>query len=160
MEDKPPIDAAMLEKFRQTGLRLDRNGQFWHEGAIVSHRGIRAALLRWLDTLDDGRSVFRLDPKRYAYVDVEDAHLLATSALWQGNHLWLVLNDGSQEELDYGTLVVDDNDAMYCRVRGNRLRARLTPDASATVAERVSQEGKDFVLHAAGRTFRVASVNG
>ena len=46
-----------LEKMRAIGLRLDRAGTFWHEGATVSHPRLRQALLRWLDVRpEDGRS--------------------------------------------------------------------------------------------------------
>ncbi len=157
VNDVPPIDAATLERFRQTGLRLDASGQFWHEGAMVTHQGIRMALLRWMDTLADGRSILRIDDGRYAYIEVDDAHLLATSANWRDDRVWLVLNDGTQEELAYETLVAKPTGAMYCRVRGGRLRARLKPDASATVAEQIWEQGGNVFLHAAGQTFAVSA---
>src|SRR5262245_13060798 len=109
------ITAEMLERFRQTGIRLDREGRFWHEGIEVTHPRLRQALLRWLDRRDeDGRPILRLDERRYAYVDVEDADLLVLSARWlAGDHLMLSLNDGSEEELDYATLRVGSANAMY-----------------------------------------------
>ena len=70
----------MIEKMRAIGLRLDRSGTFWHEGITISHARLRQALLRWLDVRDDGRDIVRLDDKRYAYVDIEDAHLRARGA--------------------------------------------------------------------------------
>ena len=68
--------AEALERFRQTGIRLDREGRFWHEGGEIVHAGLRRALLRWLDHLDDGRTILRLDDDRYVYLQVEDAPLL------------------------------------------------------------------------------------
>src|SRR5262249_34555219 len=75
--DGAALTPEMIEKFRSIGLRLDRNGRFWHEGVEVTHPRLRQALLRWLDVRDDGRDIVRLDAQRYAYIDVEDAHLRA-----------------------------------------------------------------------------------
>jgi hypothetical protein len=140
----------MIERFRQTGIRLDREGRFWHEGAEVTHAGFRRALLRWLDVLEYGRPILRLDERRYAYVDVEDAHLLAVSARWEGDRAFLRLNDESEEELDYGSLAIGAGDALYCAVRGGRLRARVTTRAYQVLAERIEADGDRFLLRAAG----------
>jgi uncharacterized protein len=147
----------MIERLRQTGIRLDREGRFWHEGAVVTHRGFHLALLRWLDRLDDGRPILRLDEKRYAYVDVEDADLLAVSARWRGDRVLLGLNDESEEELDYGSLAVGPGNAMYCRVRGGRLTARITTQAYYVLAERIEEGADGFVLRAAGAGHRIAA---
>src|SRR2546430_8279695 len=37
---------AEIEKLRQSGIRLDGEGRFWHEGAEVTHHGMRAAFWR------------------------------------------------------------------------------------------------------------------
>jgi uncharacterized protein len=145
----------MIERLRQTGIRLDREGRFWHEGAVVTHRGFQRALLRWLDRLDDGRSILRLDEKRYAYVDVDDAELLALSARWQDDRVFLTLNDEDEEELDYASLVVGADNALYCRARGGRLTARITTPAYYALAERIDETPDGFVLRAAGSTHRI-----
>ena len=152
------ISHEMLEKFRRTGLRLDSEGRFWHEGAIVTHPRIRLALLRWLDTLDDGRTVLRFDDARYAYIEVEDAHLIASSAAWRNGGVWLALNDGCQEELAYGSLQVCASGRVYCAVRQGRLRARLSPDAAASLAEEIHECDEGLCLRAKGQAFVVAEI--
>ena len=127
----------MIERFRQTGIRLDREGRFWHEGAQVSHQGFQRALLRWLDRLEDGRPILRLDERRYAYLDVEDAHLLVLSARWDGDRAFLTLNDGSEQELDYASLQVAEDDALYCSARDGQLEARITTPAYYVLAQRI-----------------------
>jgi hypothetical protein len=141
----------MIERLRQSGIRLDREGRFWHEGAVVTHRGFQRALLRWLDRLDDGRPILRLDEKRYAYIDVEDADLLAVSARWDGDRAVLGLNDETAEELDPATLTVGADNALYCRARGGRLTARITTPAYYVLAERIEETSTGFALRAAGR---------
>ena len=173
----PTLTPEMIERLRQTGIRLDRQGRFWHEGAEVTHQGFRRALLRWLDRLDDGRPILRLDERRYAYVDVEDAELLVLSARWDGDRAFLTLNDGSEEELDYSSLRVGEDNALYCAARGGSLEARIATPAYYVLAERVepaesagpahmgstspdhppesSEAEPELVLRARGRAFAI-----
>jgi len=132
--------AAFLERVRNSGIRIDREGQLWHQGHTIDHGGLRAALFRWLDRNPDGRYVFRLDAQRFANVDVEDTPLVARAARWEGDTLMVALSDGSEERLDPGTLTVDDAGVVRCRVRGARLEARLSTSAAAVLAERIVGE--------------------
>lgn len=99
----------------------------------------------------------RLDERRYAYVDVDDADLLALSARWEGDRVFLTLNDETEEELDYGSLRIGEGDALYARVRGGRLTARLTTAAYYVVAERIREAADGvFELEAVGASHRVS----
>jgi uncharacterized protein len=150
-----PIASAltpeMIERFRQVGLRLDRAGRLFHQDVEVSHPGLRHAILRWLDVLDDGRAVVRLDAQRYAYIDVEDAHLRAVSLRWDGEVPIVALDDGSEEPLDCATLWLGADDAVFARVRGGRLIARLTTAAHQHLADRLVERDGAIALRASGR---------
>jgi len=138
---EPEDHEAFLARIRDSGIRIDREGQLWHEGHTIEHGGLRAALFRWLDRNPDGQYVFRLDEKRFANVEVADTPLVARSARWQGEALWLGLSDGSEEALDRGTLTVDEAGVMRCRVRGGKIEARLSTSAAVVLAERM-EEGR------------------
>jgi hypothetical protein len=155
-DDAPPFPPELLEQFRSIGLRLDRDGHFWHQGARVGHARLQQALLRWLDVRDDGRDLVRLDDVRYAYVDVEDTHLRVTAARWRDDRLDLVLDDGSEEELAYPTLALGADGGLRCRVRGGRLTARFTTAAQQVALERVDVDGDRHVLVAAGGRWPIA----
>jgi hypothetical protein len=122
---------------------------------VVTHQGFHSALLRWLDRLPDGRPILRLDETRYAYVEVDDAELLVTSARWEGERAFVRLNDGSEEELDYRSLQVGDGEALYCAARGGRLTARITTPAYYVLAGRIEPAGEGYALRAAGALFPV-----
>ena len=145
---------AMIEKMRAIGLRLDRTGTFWHEGTAVSHPRLRQALLRWLDVSPDGRDIVRLDAKRYAYVEVEDAHLRALSARWDGPRCLILWDDDREAELDYGSLRQAADHALYTRV--GALRGRIASPAYHAVAEHIVERGDGFVLEAAGQRWPIA----
>jgi len=131
--------AAFLERVRNSGIRIDREGQLWHEGQTIDHGGLRAALFRWLDRNPDGKYVFRLDEKRFANVEVADTPIVARSARWEGEALMLGLSDGSEEPLDRGTLTIDGAGVMRCLVRGGRLEARISTSAAVVLAERIEE---------------------
>jgi len=148
------LTPEMIEKMRAIGLRLDKEGVFWQEGAAVTHNRLRQALLRWLDVRDDGRDIIKLDDKRYAYVDVDDAHLRARSARWDGDRCTILWDDDQEAELEYGSLRQAPDHALYASVR--RLRGRIAGPAYHAVAERIVERAGAFVLVAAGRDWPIA----
>ncbi len=152
----PGLTPELLEKMRAIGLRLDKAGMLWHQGTQVTHPRLRQALLRWLDVLPDGRDIVRLDDKRYAYVDVEDAHLRAISARWDGDRCTVTWDDEQEEELDYASLRQAPDHAFYTTARGGKLRGRIAGAAHHAIAERVVEAGTGFALPAAGTQWPIA----
>jgi hypothetical protein len=154
--DPPLFTPEQLEAMRQIGLRLDRAGTFWHQGTAVSHPRLRQALLRWLDVRDDGRDIVRLDDKRYAYVEIEDAHLRALSARWDGDRCRVLWDDDQDEELDYAHLRQAPDHALYTRARGP-LRGRIAGPAYHAIAEHIVEgDAGAFWLEAAGTRWLIA----
>jgi len=130
------LSDAEIEKLRQSGIRLDGEGRFWHEGAEVTHHGLRAAFWRWLDRNPDGRWVLRLDAQRFVYLDVDDVPYVVRSARWQGYRAIVRLSDDSEEELACYTVRLRGAQP-YCRVKGGRFEARVSTLAWNTLGERI-----------------------
>lgn len=147
-----------IEKMRAIGLRLDRTGDFWHDGAKVTHPRLRQALLRWLDVRDDGKDVIRLDDKRYAYVEIEDAHLRAKSAHWDADRCRVLWDDDQEEELDYAHLRQAEDHALYTTARG-KLNGRIGGFAYHAVAERIIETPEGFALDAAGQRWKITNAS-
>ena len=148
------LTPELIEKMRAIGLRLDKAGTFWHEGTAVSHPRLRQALLRWLDVLDDGRDIVRLDEKRFAYVEIEDAHLRALSARWDGDRCFVLWDDDQEAELDYASLSQSADNAFYATARG-KLRGRIGGAAHHAVTERIVENGDGFALEAAAQRWPI-----
>ena len=146
--------AAFIERLRQSGIRVDREGRFIHEGAEVTHEGLKRALFRWLDRLPppDGRYVLRLDERRFAYLDVDDTPLVARAArVDAAGAIWLALSDGAEERLDPGTLTVDAAGTLRAWVRHGRLEARLASSALAALADLLTETpGGEAALRVGG----------
>ena len=151
--------AAFIERLRRSGIRVDREGRFIHEGAEVTHVGLRQALFRWLDRLPppDDRYVLRLDERRFAYLDVDDTPLVARAArIDPEGTIWLALSDGAEESLDPARLTVDEAGVLRVFVRGGRLEARLATSAVAALGDLLTEtpDGRP-VLRAAGRSVEI-----
>jgi hypothetical protein len=141
---------------RRSGIVIDRDGRFVHEGEPITHEGLRRALFRWLDRArpEDHSAtpyVLRLDDRRFAYVEVADTPLVATSLRWVGDTALLGLSDGSEEPLDPATLTVDGAGTLRTWVRGGRLEARLGAAAASALAERLEDAEDAPALVAQGR---------
>jgi len=147
------LDAETLERLRRSGIRIDREGQFIHEGEPVAHEGLRRALFRWLDRDDEhpGRYVLRLDARRFATLDVDDTPLVVRALrVTERDGIRLELSDGAEEPLDPATLTVDEAGILRCRVRGGRLEARLGTSAAAALADRLSETASGPILTVPG----------
>jgi hypothetical protein len=146
----------MIENMRAIGLRLDRAGTFWHQGTAVTHPRLRQAMLRWLDVTAGGRDIVRLDAKRYAYVEIEDAHLRALSARWDGPRCLILWDDDREAELDYASLRQAADHALYARV--GPLRGRIAGPAYHAIAEHIVEAPElstGFALDAAGERWPI-----
>lgn len=134
--------AAFIERIRRSGIRVDREGRFIHEGAEVAHEGLRRALFRWLDRLPppDGRYILRLDERRFAYLDVDDTPLVARAARIDGEGtIWLALSDGAEEALDAATLTADAAGVLRAWVHEGRLQARFATSAVAALGDLLTE---------------------
>jgi hypothetical protein len=140
---------AEVEALRRSGIRLDREGRFWHEGAEVTHAGLRAAFFRWLDRNPDGRWVLRLDARRFVYLDVDDAPFVVASLRWEGDRAVVRLSDGGEEPLASDTVRLAGGTA-YATVKG-RFDGRFSTAAWNALSERlIERDGRPY-LRADGR---------
>jgi tRNA threonylcarbamoyl adenosine modification protein YeaZ len=150
-------DEALIERLRQSGLRLDQDGRWWHEGQQVTHPKLALAFHRWLDQLDDGRYVIRLDQQRYAYVEVDDVPYTVRSCELRDGQVMLQLSDGSSEPLAPHTLQSSNDHAFYCRVKNERFEARFIRSAYYTLAEHVVETDDGFALKLGAAHYTIAS---
>jgi hypothetical protein len=120
---------------RETTIRVDAQGQFWHDGQPVTHPGLAKGFARWVDVdPESGRYILKNDIN-WAFIAVEDAPLVARAARVDDDGVLLTLSDGEIERLDLSTLRLEPGDVPYCDVRGGKLPAKLLPGAAYVVLE-------------------------
>jgi hypothetical protein len=120
-----------------SGLRLDAELRWWHDGEPVEHPRIVEAFNRGLTVTPEGR--YRLEfGGDWCLVEVEECGF-AVVAVDPG--LWLRLSDRTAERLDPATLAVGVGGALTCRVKGGLGRARFARPAHLALADGLEVEG-------------------
>lgn len=118
---------------RESGIRLDGGGHFWHQGELVSHPGMARAFASWITRHpDDGRYVLS-NGYDWSYFEVEDVPLFVEGVRIQKDGVVLRLFDGSEEPLDFTELWTGARDALYTRVRTRDMLARFQPSAQLSL---------------------------
>ena len=153
-----PVDPQTLQKLReQSGLRLDKEGRFWHRGGLVEHARTLAVLHQGIHRAPDGRWATRIG-KDWGYLEVEDAALFIRRIEPAQEALRAQLASGEWTQVDPATLATGADDALYARARGER--ARLTRAAQLSLSDHLREDDKGFLLEISGRVFRIGRDTG
>jgi hypothetical protein len=139
---------------RESTIRLDAEGRFFHEGRPVEHAKLAQALHTWIARHpDDGRYILT-NGYDWTYFVVDDVPYFVRSVRDEGGDAVLVLSDGTEEALDPGSLRANDRGELYLKVKrdakGGPFDAKMTrfaqsqlgpfleaePDAVAVVTKR------------------------
>jgi len=119
---------------RESTIRLDAEGKFWHEGQLVAHAGMATAFASWIGRHpDDGRYVLH-NGYDWSYFEVEDVAFFVRSVRIEDGWPILALNDGSEERLDPRELRVGARDALYTKVKNGAFAARFMPAAQLALS--------------------------
>ena len=133
------MDPAVIERLRENShIRLDREGRFWHEGALVEHPRVALAFHKGLGRAPDGRPTISFG-RTWCYIVAEGPLFQVRAALCTPaaddslRSCLLRLDDGSEEALSLspGAVAADGEGVLHVRVKGGREWARLAPAAQA-----------------------------
>ena len=132
---------------RESRIRIDRDGAFWHEGQRVTHPRLAQALASWID-LDEasGRWILR-NSMDWCFVQVDDTPLVVRGISFSTIERPVVrLSDGTDEDLALDSLRIGEDDVPYCAVKGGRFPARFGRQATFDLLERASLTPDGVVL--------------
>jgi hypothetical protein len=147
---------------RESTIRLDAEGRFWHEGNLVEHAKLAEAMHGWVSRHpDDGRYILT-NGYDWTYFTVEDAPYFVRSLQVTPESVLLALSDGTEEAWDPGTSRIGPNDALYAKVKvgGERgaFEAKFTRFAQAQLAA-VLTEAEESPPQSAGESPKPLSEN-
>lgn len=148
------MDESELQRLREdSGLRLDREGQFWHRGERVEHERTQLVLHRGLHRAPDGRWATRIG-REWGYVEVEDAALflrrVEPDPLNPGELRGRLIG-GDWVRIDPATLASGAHNALSARVPPDGERARLSREAQLSLADILREQDGAFFLELAGK---------
>lgn len=127
---------------RESTIRLDGEGHFFHDGEPVQHPKLAEAMHTWISRHpDDGRYILT-NGYDWTYFTVDDVPYFVRTVKKDGgpgggDRCILVLSDGSEEPWDPAATTVGPNGALRTRVkakaRGGPYDARFTRHAQASL---------------------------
>ena len=138
-------------------LRIDRDGDWFHEDEEVTHEGILSSLREALQ-VDAGGHFIQIGPVRVP-VEVEDAPFSVLRLEPEGDGFALTLNDLSRELLDPGSLRLGAGEAPYCRIKGGIFDARFSRAAAWQLLQHMEpgEAGAPATVTVGGRRYALGA---
>jgi len=148
--------SARLHTREESGITLDRELRWFHDGQPVEHPRIIEAFNQGLRVGDDGRYLLVIGAD-WCVVKVADAAfaVLALDVLDDGA-LAVRLSDRTAEPLDEASLTLEADGVLTARVKQGRAKARFTRDAQFSLGELLTEGPQGLRLTAGGRSRPVA----
>lgn len=109
---------------RESTIRLDREGRFFHEGERVEHPGLEAAMHTWIARHPDDKRFILTNGYDWTYFTVEDVPFFVRSVRVEAERVVLRLSDGTEEAWNPEKTRVS-GDRIYTAVKGGAFDARF-----------------------------------
>jgi hypothetical protein len=140
---------------RESTIRLDREGRFFHEGERVEHPGLEAAMHTWIARHpDDGRYILT-NGYDWTYFTVDDAPYFVRALRVEPERVVLCLSDGTEEAWNpAATRVARDasGERVYTTVKGS-FEARFSRLAQAALGEVLEEHDGGVVARVGSKVF-------
>jgi len=119
---------------RESTIRLDADGQFWHDGEPMRHPALERAFHQWIARHpDDGRYILT-NGYDWTYFQVDDAPYTVRSLAVTPDGVSLRLSDETEEPLDPESLRSGAGGALYVGVKKGGFVARFSRHAQTQLA--------------------------
>ena len=128
-----------------SGLVLDRDLNWIHDGERITHPKIIEAFNQGLAPTDDGRFQLRIG-NDWAYVTVAGAAYRVNAIDTDDTRVYLRLSDRTGEALDRATLRLGADGVLTAGVKAGRADARFSRDAQFALGQLLVPEGQGWAL--------------
>lgn len=135
-----------------SGLELDADVTWWHDGERIEHPNIIEAFNRGLSFDADAKRFKLTLGNDWAYVSVKDcAFRVVAIDEGEGERLSVRLSDRTAEWLDVQTLALDASGRLTVAVKQGQARALLSREAHYALAERLAVDDGVVVVQVGAR---------
>ena len=132
-------------------ITFGKDGEWYSDGERIANARIADLFARCVRKSPTGGYMLQMGDEK-APLEVEDTPFVVRQI--DGDPecgIVLLLNDGTREPLDPGSLRSGPDNALYCRVKQGEWDARLLRPAYYSLARWVREEGGHFALRLGGR---------
>ena len=135
-------------------IYIDKEGSWFQDGVPILHRRTYLQNNKNLGQDEEGR-YFVDEGRGRVYAVVEDTPFVVKMVTESDGKLVMVLNDETEEELDFKTLELSEENVPYSPVKGGKFEARFTRPAYYELAKLLIEEGGEFYIEFGGEKHRV-----
>jgi hypothetical protein len=148
---------------RESTIRLDAEGHFFHDDDPVAHPKLAQAMHSWISRHpDDGRYILT-NGYDWTYFTVDDAPYFVRAVRIESDRVVLMLSDESEEPWDPEKTEIHPSGALYTEVkagaRGGPFRAKFTRHAQASLAPVLVDEAGRVAAKLGGRLLRIGQAS-
>jgi uncharacterized protein len=144
---------------RETTIRRDAQGRWFHDGEPLEHVSLTRAFDRWVERAEDGRYCLKNDIN-WAYITLEGPPYFVRSVqIGPGGQVQLALSNDTHEPLRAETLRMGEDGALYCDVSDGALPARFDRHAATQLEPLIGEDERGVYVEVAGRRVRPPVVN-
>lgn len=146
---------------RESTIRLDGDGRFWHEGSLVEHPKLAAAMHGWISRHPDDHRYILTNGYDWTYFTVDDAPYVVRAVRVDDGGVRLLLSDGSEEAWEPASSRIGADDALYTTVKpsgvGGPYEAKFTRFAQSQLAPVLSETAGGVGALVGGRVVRIGA---
>jgi len=149
---------------RESTIRLDAQGRFWHDEALVQHRGLVAALHAWIGRHPENGRYILCNGYDWTYFTVDDAPFSVELVRIEPERIVLLLSDGTEESWRPEATRLAADGSIYATVKpdapGGPYEARFTRHAQLSLAPALVEGADDEAapaVNVSGRIVRIGA---
>jgi hypothetical protein len=155
--------AAPEGRSRESPIRLDAEGQFWHEGERVEHPGLAAAMHTWIARHPENRRFILTNGYDWTYFTVEGAPYRVTRLRVddEGSRILLALSDGTEEAWMPEESRLDEQGAISTRVKRDKVpgpfEAKFSRFAQTQLEPFLELDGEQWAIRVGSHCWPLAA---
>ncbi|MGE5446416.1 MAG: hypothetical protein ACM3SR_17775 [Ignavibacteriales bacterium] len=139
------------DKF-QPRIYIDKEGNWYQDGIPILHRWTYLYNNKLLRRDEEGR--YYIDEGRgRVYAHVEDTPYVVKMIDKRTEGLYLILNDETEEKLDFNALWMNEENIPYTKVKNGEFEARFSRPAYYEITKYLKQEGDKFYIEVEGTEY-------
>lgn len=139
------------DKF-QPRIYIDKEGNWYQDGIPILHRWTYLYNNKLLRRDEEGR--YYIDEGRgRVYAHVEDTPYVIKMIDKRTDGLYLILNDETEEKLDFNALWMNEENIPYTKVKNGEFEARFSRPAYYEITKYLKQEGDKFYIEVEGTEY-------
>ena len=146
---------------RESTLRIDAEGRFWHEGNLVEHPKLAQAMHGWISRHPDDHRYILTNGYDWTYFTVDDAPYFVRSVRIGDGGVRLVLSDLTEEPWDPTASRIGADDALYTPVKTTSphgpFEAKFTRFAQSQLAPVLEETAGGMGASIGGRVVRIGA---